>query len=330
MTQVVTESVRIVRETTTVPVSAIVPTQNRTRILERMLESLRVQGLLPAELIVIDASSDDSTRIIVENFAAQVHGVGCRVLWRSATKMGAAVQRNQAAALVTQPVVGFFDDDIVFESDCIARLWRALQSAPGIGGVNAMITNEYYTPPGRVSRFLFRMLAGERRESYAGRVIGPAVNLLPENGDHLPEIVPVEWLNTTCTLYRREALNDPPFSDFFTGYSLFEDLSLSLAVARHWKLLNARTARIFHDSQPGQHKNDPAALAKMQLVNRHFVMARVMGRRRASDYAKLAVWELFQLLVAAIQQRGGRAFRRMLKGKIQGMWEIMRTRSVVP
>ncbi len=58
-------------------------------------------------------------------------------------------------------------------------------------------------------------------------------------------MVPVEWLNTTCTLYRREALPDPPFLSHFTGYSLMEDLALSLTVGKRWKLANARGLRIF-------------------------------------------------------------------------------------
>lgn len=39
-------------------------------------------------------------------------------------------------------VVGFFDDDIIFEPHCVARLWRALRSDSGLGGVNAMITEQ--------------------------------------------------------------------------------------------------------------------------------------------------------------------------------------------
>jgi hypothetical protein len=137
-------------------------------------------------------------------------------------------------------------------------------------------------------------------------VLGPAVNLLPEDRDDLPEVVPVEWLNTTCTLYRREALPDPPFPPQFHGYSLMEDLALSLTVGKRWPLANARTARIFHDSQPGTHKSDPAVLAEMQLVNRHYVMTKILGRNRVADYLKLILFELFSI-ASSLQSRSGRA-----------------------
>ena len=176
-----------------------------------------------------------------------VPGLASEVVWQAAQTRGAASQRNQGVQECQHAVIGFFDDDILFEPDCIARLWRALQSDAGLGGVNAMITNQRYQPPGRVSRLMFRLMAGRPEASYAGHVLGPAVNLLPEDRDDLPEVVPVEWLNTTCTLYRREALPQPPFPDHFTGYSLMEDLS---SVADGGEALAAgkrRTARIFHD-----------------------------------------------------------------------------------
>src|SRR5262249_15562186 len=160
-------------------------------------------------------------------------------------------------------------------------LWKALQSDQQIGGVNAMIVNQRYQSPGLVSRTMFTLMYGRCEKSFAGKVIGPAVNLLPEDRNDLPAIVPVEWLNTTCTIYRREALPVPPFPKLFADYSLMEDLALSLNVAkRGWELANVRIARIFHDSQPSPHKSNVAALGAMELLNRHYIMTQVLERRK--------------------------------------------------
>jgi hypothetical protein len=94
-----------------------------------------------------------------------------------------------------------------------------------------------------------------------------------------------------------------------------EDVTLSLMVGRRWKLANARTARIYHDSQPGSHKVDPKVIAEMQLVNRHYVMTKVLGRSRFTDYLKLLLFELFSL-VSTLQVPAGRmAFVPTLRGK---------------
>ena len=301
-----------------IPVSAIVPTLDRPDALGRALHSLSAQGALPAELIVIDASGDASSKQMVERYAAQ-WSPQCTVLWQAASLVGAAVQRNQGIALATQPFVLFFDDDVVFEDGCLVRLWHALENDRALAGVNAMITNQNYHPPGLVSRTVFAILNGGREPTYAGRVLGPAVSLLPEDRDDLPEVVPVEWLNSTCTLYRRAVLPEPAFDSVFTGYSLMEDLTLSLRVGRHWKLANVRTARIFHDSQPGAHKSDLRKLSCMELVNRHYVMTEILKRERFQDFCKLWFWELFQVALAAKSERLGAPFWLLLQGKWQGV-----------
>jgi GT2 family glycosyltransferase len=169
---------------------------------------------------------------------------------------------------------------------------------------------------------MFTLMNGCSENSIAGKVNGPAINLLPEDRDELPEAVPVEWLNTTCTMYRREALPSPPFDSFFTDYSLMEDLALSLQVAqRGWKLANVRTARIFHDSQSGEHKDKAAALAEMELVNRHYVMTETLNRRRLGDYLKLALFEIFGLF-SLFLSRGPASFRATLAGKARGIAKL--------
>jgi glycosyltransferase involved in cell wall biosynthesis len=302
------------------PVTIVIATRNRAPVLRRTLESLAGQSAQPSDLIVVDASEDGLTHALcadeaIENLRSSVH-------WLAADAIGAAAQRNQGFRRCSTAFVGFFDDDILFEPECVARLWLAVQSDECLGGVNAMITNQRYETPGRISRFIFNVMADSAESSYAGRVLGPAVNLLPEDREDLPDVVPVDWLNTTCTIYRRCTLPDPPFPGHFTGYSLMEDLLLSLTVGKRWKLANARTARIFHDSQPGSHKSDPAALAEMQLINRHYVMNGVLGRNRPRDYFKLVLWLAFSD-ISMFAQGGARMLAARLRGECRAMGAIL-------
>lgn len=301
------------------PISAVIATKDRAASLLRTLESLAQQGVLPSEMIFVDGSEGEESRQVVEAWGAQ-KASQLTLRWQRAERLGAATQRNQGMAGVTQPFVWFFDDDILFEPECVNRLWRAMESDPQLGGVNAMITNQQYHPPGWVSRIVFTLMHGRREHSFAGRIIGPAVNLLPEDRDDLPEVVPVEWLNTGCTIYRRTALPTPVFDSIFTGYSMMEDVTLSVRVGRTWHLANARTARIFHDSQPGTHKVDASALAAMELINRHYVMAEILGRRRWISYLRLFVWEAFHLTVGAIRAGG----RRSLPARCRGKWQAVK------
>lgn len=309
------------------PISVIVATRSRPVPWRDTLVRLAMQSVQPSELIVVDASDDNATRLVCE---VPMAGLAGKLIYLRATVSGAAAQRNEGVARASQPFILFLDDDVRLEPECLARLWAAISADPHLGGVNAMITNQRYQPPGRASRLLYRLLDVRRNGStYAGRVLGPGMNLLPDDREDLPEVVPVEWLNTTCTLYRREALPEPSFSEHFTGYSLMEDLALSLNVAqRGWKLANARTARLFHDSQPGEHKNSPAEISRMELVNRHYLMTQVLGQRRWPDFFKLGALELF--LTAA--QVGGRAshFWPVVWGKAIAIRQILSARKTVP
>ncbi len=302
------------------PISALVATKNRSKSFLRTLQSLSIQSHQPVEMIVIDGSTNNETQAICKS---GIEKLSTKIIYHRAINIGAAAQRNQGMSHVSQNMIWILDDDIIFESDCLVRLWNALQRDSSLGGVNAMITNQLYQSPGHLSRILWRFLHGCHEDSYAGKCIGPALNLLPEDRHDLPEVVPVEWLNTTCVLYRREALPQPLFPPIFTGYSLMEDVTLSLMVGKQWKLANARTARIFHDSQPGDHKNNLGVLAKMDLVNRHYVMTKVLDRNRPTDYLKLIVLQLFQLAASLTSAKGWLSLPAVVSGKLEAISEII-------
>jgi GT2 family glycosyltransferase len=302
------------------PISAVIPTGSRSRRLQKTLGSLAAQSVHPFEIIIVDASKSDRTKQVCTKGIA---GLQARIGWLAAKVQGAAAQRNQGTALATQPFIMFFDDDVTFKPDCILRLWQAIHSDPQLGGVNALIVNQTYGRPGLISRTIFTLLHGRREKSFAGRVIGPAVNLLPEDRQDLPEIVPVDWLNTTCTIYRREALPNPPFPPQFTGYSLMEDLALSLQVGRNWKLANVRTARIFHDTQPADYKTDARGRSCMELANRHFVMTHIMGKASILNYLRLFLWELFSIASQVTTSAGRNSLIYILRGKADAVRQIV-------
>ena len=308
----------------TLPISALVATRDRFLPLKNMLESLAAQSVQPEEIIVVDGSEDSQTEQLCQS---KIEGLDTQIFYYQATELGAATQRNRAMQYATQNTIWLLDDDIIFEPMCLERIWQALYSNPKLGGVNAMITNQKYSTPGKISRKLFHLLHGKPEPSYAGKCIGPALNLLPEDRPDLPEVVPVEWINSGCTLYRREALPQPLFPSVFTGYSLMEDLCLSLTVGKKWQLANVRTARIYHDSQPGVYKSDRSMLAQMELVNRHYIMTHVLERRAIEDYLKLSILQLFEVTTNLFSWQGLLNLPKIVWGKMKAVLIIIRTES---
>lgn len=303
-----------------IPVTAIIPTANRPEILKRTLESLALQQVQPAQIVVIDASENHHTKLICDN---AITGLFVPVSWVKAAQKGAAPQRNQGVEMAGQPYVLFFDDDILFEEACIERMWNVISANDRVGGVNAMIINQQYHLPGKATRAMYLLLSGQKLATYAGKCIGPAWNLLPEDRPELPEHVEVEWLNTTCAIYLKKALPQPPFPHRFQGYSLMEDVALSLEVGKIWTLFNVRIARIFHDSQPGNHKENVRVLAKMEMMNRHYIMTKILGRKRFSDYLKLLLFECWGMVYFFSSIAGLKKAGAAVIGKFQACASIM-------
>lgn len=277
---------------------------------------MSLQSMQPQEVIIIDASAAEDTQAIVHK---TFPGLLANLVYLRATERGAAIQRVQGIQHASTEYIFFVDDDVLFDENCMQMMWDAIQSNKRIGGVNAMIRNQRYHSPGKLTSILYRFMHGKKESSYAGKCIGPAWNLLPEDREDLPALVETEWLNTTCTLYRREALPQPVFDSWFTGYSLFEDLCLSLRVAQNWKLYNARTARIYHDSQPGIHKNSAYQLAKMEMLNRHYVMSRILKRTQLNYYIKLFTLELWGVFTSLTSAKGWKLLLPRVAGKLAAM-----------
>jgi len=306
---------------TLIPASAIIPTYNRVKSLNTTLETLALQHVQFKEIIVIDASEDRLTERLCH---LGVKNLQSDLVYLKAIKKGAASQRNEGFSLAKYPFIAFMDDDVYLEEFCLERLWNCFTVFPDTGGVSAMITNQKYEPLGRLTKTMCRIINGKPLDSYAGKCIGPAWNFLPADDVEFPDYTRVDWLNLGLTIYRKEVLPMPPFQSHFTGYSMMEDLTLSLTVGKNWPLYNARTARIFHDSQPGAHKSNVKELEKMELINRYFIMTQILNRNRLIDLLKLGLLELFKLTSLFSNKRNIAKVPSAVVGKIAAIISLIR------
>lgn len=303
------------------PVSTIIPTINRRGRLRQTLASLLAQEVRPAEIILIDASPVPVTANSLADLLAGV-APAPRLVCLIAAEKGAAVQRNQGVAAATQPYILFADDDVDLEPGCLATLWQALQDDAGLGGCGAVITNQFYHPPGPALRRFLHLLGCPAAGSLAGRCSGPALNFLPAIAPDDPRPA-ADWLNLCCTLLRREALPQPPLLAYFHGYSLMEDAALTLTVGHSWRLATPAGARVYHDTQPAAYKDRVYQREKMEIMNRWFVMRRIMGRDSlAWDLRQLAL-QAFMLAISLRTRAGWSRLPAAAAGKAAGLASVL-------
>lgn len=107
------------------PVSIIVPTFNRARLLGEALESLVAQSRPAAEILVVDDGSDDDTAAVVARFAPAVTYV-------RQSNSGKAVALNLGLSKITQETVWIFDDDDIATPQALERLYAPLAADPDL------------------------------------------------------------------------------------------------------------------------------------------------------------------------------------------------------
>jgi glycosyltransferase involved in cell wall biosynthesis len=126
--------------------SVIIATMNRSADLERALLSLGSQARLPDEVIIVDQSRDDATRVLCERFNAGGALMGrLRYLPQSQPSLVAA--RNRGVSSVKGEIVSFLDDDVVLLPDYYQRILAALEADAHLGAVGGCVLN---TPFGGV------------------------------------------------------------------------------------------------------------------------------------------------------------------------------------
>lgn len=279
------------------PYSLVIATYERAEELRTTLASVAAQTRLPAEVIVVDSSKDEQTLAVVQTAPIPVR-------YERAKRPSAAVQRNQGAALLTTPLVAFLDDDVYVPPDSFEKICRAFEAdgEEKIGGIAARIDGMQHRVPGGFLRCYYRLQAGYPHPTYGGKLFGAAINCLPTYTEGTGDLIPADWLNSTCVFYRTPIYAREKFPEF-EGYSFLEDVHLSARVGRTHQLFFHRTATFEHRDAPSTFKRNTRELARMRVRHQRLVAHDILGLREPMLTWKLLLHRLFAS-ISILRQRG--------------------------
>lgn len=269
--------------------SVVIATFERPAELRRTLESLAAQTRRPDRAIIIDASRDERAETIAREFGGRLP-----IRYERAVVASSARQRNQGAADVATPLIAFLDDDVELAPDCFEKLCGVFESdaASETGGVAARIRGMQHAPPRGLLWWYYRLQAGYAHTTYGGRLFGPAVNCLPSYTEAAGDLIPADWLNSTCVLYRTDLFRREQFPEF-DGYSFMEDVHLSARIARTHRLYFHATALFDHFDAPSSFKRNHRQLARMRIRNQRLIARDVLGLRGPKLELQLLAHRLF-------------------------------------
>lgn len=244
--------------------SLIVCTYMRPGPLINLLESVREQLLFPDEILIIDGSTNDSTKnSLQEKFYPGMKYFKVGNLDRGLTK-----QRNFAIKKVaeTSEIVCFLDDDTVLTPEYFQNLIGTYVIHPdalGVGG--AIIDNvqwrkldsgeipdcSEYSLDGYArkdsSRFLLRKKLGLLGNSFPTFMPeeghGRSIGFLPPSN----KIYEVETFMGGVASYRKKVFEQLQFSTYFEGYGLYEDTDFTLRSSKIGNLYLNTAAKLYHN-----------------------------------------------------------------------------------
>jgi GT2 family glycosyltransferase len=291
------------------------------------LESLRSQTVVPDLVLIIDASDGDATEVAVRS-AASGTPLAHRLQYVRVVPAarGLTRQRNLALSTATQPLIAFFDDDIVLRPACLERMAAVhRRSGPAVVGVAAYIENERLSPP---ALWRLRRLTGVVSTLAPGRYSRSGFStpwgfLLPTDA-----AVAGDWLPGGATMWRTEPARELGFEDGFSGYGSGEDLDFSLRIGQRGRLLTAGDARVLHLKADGG-RPDGYETGYRGLANHYHIHRWSLPARRRRD----ALWFGYAFVVDTLLRASGllrpsRAgwTRGFVRGRTKFLWELMRGR----
>lgn len=233
-------------------VCVIIPTKNRPQDLQHAVQSLFAQTCIPGSVVIIDQSSDDASRLLVEAELADAQNRRGAV-WRLQYIHDPAINslpmaRNRAMEIGDGDVWLFLDDDVVLEPGFVEQILLVYRDHPEVGGVSGVITN--YPRPSiwfRVWNALFVRgpFHDERQSIYW-------------NADRLRNSAPISVSRFTGCLmsFRADAVRASRFDENLRGVSDGEDVDFCVQLGPATKLLIAPRARLEHRRSPAGRLRD--------------------------------------------------------------------------
>lgn len=111
-------------------VSIIVPTHNRSDLLRSAVQSILDQTFGALEIVVVDDASTDNTQDVLRQLQA-VHGQKIRAV-RNDVNLGPSDSRNRGIALAQGELIGFLDDDDLYDPRKIEKQVAIFNRCPDV------------------------------------------------------------------------------------------------------------------------------------------------------------------------------------------------------
>ncbi len=243
-----------------------------------------MQSLLPDEIIIVDASSNDAAFAVVNSFK---EGFSKPVFRYVHTRPSTAYQRNVGFDMANSDIIGSVDDDTELAPDVLGIIREVFEDSQNkdVGGVMPKIINPDDNKRGQwsLSTLYKRIFFLSHSVALRVRILPSGFPVFPFRRTGVSKPQKAEVLNGLY-FYRRKVAKSFKFYEGFRGYSFMEDAEFSYRVSKHYRLLYIPTAEVLH-LHVSTGRIDKYTLYKQIVENHHYFFT---GAVRQTFFNRLA------------------------------------------
>lgn len=234
----------------------VIATKDRPTQLRRVLTSIKDQSVQPQQVVIVDGG-DEPIETVTREF------LDLPISYTIVRPPGLTKQKNAGVSATDLDInlVGFIDDDMVFEDDAIAAMLDFWETAPQEMGGAGFNLPDFENTNSWIKSIPQRLFFIDNHEF--GRVHRSGFNTTIWNADADRR---VQWLGGGYTIWRRQIFQHLQFDEWFTGSGLWEDVRFSHQVGKRYKLAIVAKAKAIHIDAPIT-TDRQFMLGKTQIIN---------------------------------------------------------------
>ena len=201
------------------PISVLIPTMNRPLALERTLRTYLEADCLPAQIVIVDQTTDKEMRARISELAQSTSETEITYVFQDMPST--TLSRNKAIDLATQDILIFSDDDVDVANDTLRSVYDLMENG-NIAMVAGMSGNEGAKSS---SGYLFGTKSFRKR--HIGHVTRSMLGRFPQQA--VVGEVDTEWAMGFFFAVRKSLLEKWGicWDENLTGYAYGEDLDFS-------------------------------------------------------------------------------------------------------
>jgi len=202
----------------------IIPTKNRSNDIQKAIKSVLFQTKLPDELIVVDQSKDNLSKLAIKKTVINCQKI--KLIYIHDTKIKGLVDAKRVGVEnASGDIICFIEDDVYLEPSYLKAIEFGFKKFPKMLGCCGVVTNQSKTLP--LYSVLFHFF-------HIGIFADPRVtfNFLPRKLNK-KSLILSDKLSGGISAWKKNVFNSISF-DLYNDFHMFEDIDFSTRVAKHF------------------------------------------------------------------------------------------------